>query len=160
MTELLMVLVLQTVLAFDLAAQSKPVLIVNPFSAAEGVELPYDLELLKSQLVAELKVMLGKRVAVHPNEPEIVQGAIYTLDAEFTGWRAGNAAMRALVGLGTGREATDIQYRLTDRSGSRVIERRDTVRANFYTQGSGSTGTLAHPIAQKIAERIKDAKLK
>ena len=30
----------------------------------------------------------------------------------------------------------------------------------LYTQNSGSSGTPAHPIAQKIAEGIKDAKLK
>jgi hypothetical protein len=34
------------------------------------------------------------------------------------------------------------------------------VRTNFYSQGAGSVGTLAHPIADKIADRIKEAKLK
>lgn len=40
-----------------------------------------------------------------------------------------------------------------------IIQGKDTVRTNFYSQGAGSTGTLAHPIAQKLAERIKKAKL-
>jgi hypothetical protein len=63
--------------------------------------------------------------------------------------------------LGSGREATDIQYRLTDGSGKKVVlERKDTIRTDFFSQGAGSTGTLAHPIAEKIADRIKDAKLK
>ena len=88
------------------------------------------------------------------------QGAVYTLDGEITGWRPGNAAKRLVVGLGSGREASDVQYRVTDRSGKKVVERQDTVRTNFYSQAAGSTGTLAHPIAQKIADRIKDAKLK
>jgi hypothetical protein len=74
---------------------------------------------------------------------------IYTLDAEITGWRPGNAAKRLIVGLGSGREASDIQYRVSDGSGKKVLERKDTVRTNFYSQGAGSTGTLAHPIAQK-----------
>ena len=62
--------------------------------------------------------------------------------------------------MGSGREASDIQYRVTDTAGKNVVERKDTIRTNFYSQGAGSTGTLAHPIAQKIADRIKDAKLK
>jgi hypothetical protein len=41
-----------------------------------------------------------------------------------------------------------------------VLEGKDTVRTNFFSQGAGSIGTLAHPIAQKLAERIKNAKLK
>jgi len=41
-----------------------------------------------------------------------------------------------------------------------IVDREDTVRTNFYSQAAGSTGTLTHPIAQKIADRIKDARLK
>jgi hypothetical protein len=62
--------------------------------------------------------------------------------------------------MGSGREASDIRYRVTDGSGKKALERTETVRTNFYSQGSGSSGTLAHPIAQKIAEGIKDAKLR
>ena len=49
---------------------------------------------------------------------------------------------------------------VSDASGKRVLDREDTVRTNFYSQAAGSTGTLTHPIAQKIADRIKDARLK
>jgi len=49
---------------------------------------------------------------------------------------------------------------VTDSSGQKLLEQKDTIRTNFYSQGAGSSGTLAHPIAQKLAERIKDAKLK
>jgi len=104
--------------------------------------------------------MLGKEFAIVAEAPTTPQGTVYTLDAEITAWRPGNAAKRILVGLGSGREATDIQYRVTDGSGKKVLERKDTIRTNFFSQGAGSTGTLAHPIAEKIAERIKDAKLK
>ena len=38
--------------------------------------------------------------------------------------------------------------------------RKDTIRTNLFIQGAVTTGTLAHPLAQKIAQRIKDAKLK
>ena len=64
--------------------------------------------------------------------------------------------------MGSGREASDIQYRVTDASGTTVVvvERKDTVRTNFYSQQAGSTGTLAHPIAQKIAERVRNVRLK
>ncbi len=65
-----------------------------------------------------------------------------------------------IVGFGAGRESADITYQVTDSTGTKVVDKKDTVRTNFYSQGAGSNGTLAHPFAQKIAERIKDAKLK
>ena len=143
-----------------LSSQVKPVIVVNVFTTASGVDLPYDMKLMHTQLVAEFKFMLGKEFDIVAETPPNPQGTLYTLDAEITAWRPGNAAKRILVGLGSGREASDIQYRVTDGSGKKVLERKDTIRTNFYSQGAGSTGTLAHPIAQKIAERIKDAKLK
>ena len=142
------------------SSQGKPVIVVQAFTTAAGVQLPYDLKLMQPQLVAEFKVMLGKQFDIAAEAPTPSPGTIYTLDGEITGWRPGNAAKRIIVGLGSGREASDIHYRVTDASGKQVLERKDTVRTNFFSQGAGSTGTLAHPIAQKIAERIKEAKLK
>jgi hypothetical protein len=149
-----------TLSAIAISAQGKPVIVVQPFTAAAGVELPYDMKLMQAQLVPELRVMIGKEFEVVAEAPATAHGTVYTLNGEITGWRAGNVAKRLLVGMGSGRESSDIRYSLSDQSGKKVIERSDTIRTNFYAQGSGSTGTLAHPIAQKIADRIKDAKLK
>lgn len=143
-----------------LLAQDKPVLVVQMFTTAPGVDLPYDMKLMHAQIVPEFKVMLGKDFDVVSEAPAAAAGKVYTVNAEIVAWRPGNAAKRLLVGLGSGREASDIQYRVTDSTGKNVVERKDTIRTNFYSQGAGSTGTLAHPIAQKIADRIKDAKLK
>jgi hypothetical protein len=144
-----------------LATQEKHVLVVHAFTVANGVELPYDMKLLQMQLVAELKVELKKEFTIVGETPAAPpETAPYTLDGEITGWRPGNAAKRLVVGLGSGREASDIQFNVTDSSGRKVLEQKDTIRTNFYSQGAGSSGTLAHPIAQKLAERIKDAKLK
>lgn len=144
--------------ALAVSAQEKPVLVVNPFTTGSGVELPYDLKQLHGQLVAELKVMLGKEFTVVAEAPSPAAGKVFTLDGQIVAWRPGNAAKRLLVGMGSGREASDIAYQLKDASGAKVLEKQDTIRTNFYSQGSGSTGTLGHPIAQKIAERIKSAK--
>jgi uncharacterized protein DUF4410 len=146
--------------AAALSSQGKPLVVVQPFTTASGVDLPYDMKAMQTQLVPEFKVMLGKEFDIVTEAPAAPRGAIYTLDAEITSWRPGNAAKRLLVGMGSGREASDIQYRVTDGSGRKVLERKETIRTNFYSQGTGSTGTLAHPIAQKIADGIKDAKLK
>ena len=147
-------------LSAGLSAQAKPVLVVQPFTTAPDVTLPYDMKLMQAQLIPEFKVMLGKQFEVVGEPPAAPPGNVYTLSAEITGWRAGNAAKRLLVGMGSGRESSDIQYRITDGAGKAVVHRKDTVRTNFYSQNAGSTGTLAHPIAQKIAEHIKGAKLK
>jgi hypothetical protein len=147
-------------LAAETSSQGKRVLVVQPFTLAPGVELPYDIKQLQAGLVADLRVQIGKEYEVVAEVPSAPQGTVYTLTGEVTGWRPGNAAKRLVVGLGSGREASDIHYRVTDNSSQNVIDRTDTIRTNFYSQGAGSIGTLVHPIAQKIAERIKDARLK
>jgi hypothetical protein len=160
MKKLALVIVGLVVSTIALPAQNKPVLVVQAFTLAPGVELPYDMKMMQAQLVAELKVELWKEFTVVAEAPAAPDGALYTLDGEITGWRPGNAAKRFLIGMGSGREASDIQYRVTDSSGRKVVDRKDTVRTNFYSQGAGSVGTLGHPLAQKIADRIKEAKLK
>jgi uncharacterized protein DUF4410 len=153
-------LILGLVSAVTLSSQPSRTVVVQPFTLATGVELPYDVKLLQTQLVADLKVQIGKEFTIVAEPPASPQGSVYTLDGVITGWRPGNAAKRIVVGLGSGREATDLHYRVTDGSGQPAIDRTDTIRTNFYSQGAGSVGTLVHPIAQKIAERLKDAKLK
>lgn len=156
-----LVLVIGLILsAADPSAQGRRVIVVEPFTLAAGVELPYDIKQLQAGLVADLKVQIGKEFEIVAEAPAAPQGSVYTLTAEITGWRPGNAAKRLIIGMGSGRESSDIRYRVVDSSGQSAIDRTDTIRTNFYSQGAGSVGTLIHPIAQKIAERIKDAKLK
>jgi len=140
--------------------QARPTLVIQPFTTGPGVELPYDLKQLQGQLVAEFKVMLGKEFEIVNEAPASAAGSVYVLDGVITGWRPGNAAKRMLVGMGSGRESTDVDYKVIDHSKKAVVDKQDTIRTNFYSQGAGSTGTLGHPIAQKISERIKAAKLK
>ena len=146
-------------LSVPLLSQAKRVVVVQPFTAAPGVELPYHLKLLQTQLIADLKVQVGKEFDIAAEPPAAAQGAVYTLHGEITGWRPGNAAKRMFVGLGSGREATDLHYWVTAGSSKPLIDQKDTIRTNFYSQNAGSVGTLVHPIAQKIAERLKNAKL-
>src|SRR5215510_9910025 len=123
----LVVLALSTIC---LSAQSKPLIVVQAFAAAPGVQLPYDLKVMQAQLVAELKVMLGREFDIAAEAPASATDRVYTLESEITGWRPGNAAKRVLVGLGSGREASDIAYRLSDGAGRRVFDRTDTIRTN------------------------------
>src|SRR5258708_37704932 len=104
--------------------------------------------------------MIGKDYDIVAEAPTAPQGTVYFLDAEITAWHPGNAAKRIIVGLGSGRETTEIQYQLTDGSGKKAVEHKDTIRTNFYSQAAGSTGTLGHPIAQNITEQIQDAQVK
>jgi hypothetical protein len=143
-----------------LSSQEKPVMVVQVFTAASDVVWPYDMKQMQAQIVAEFKVTLGKDFDIVAEAPTTPPSKVYTLATEVTAWHAGNAAKRIVVGLGSGRESADIQYRVTDGSGKKVLERKDTIRTSFFSQGAGSTGTIGHPFAEKIAERIKDAKLK
>ena len=154
---LVVVVVLSTV---GLSSEGKRVIVVQPFTTATGVQLPYDMKSMQSQLVAELNVELKQEFTVVGEAPAQADGSLYTLGGEFTAWHPGNAAKRMIIGVGSGRESSDIQYHVTDSTGQKVVDKKDTIRTNFYSQGQGSNGTLAHPIAQKIAQSIKDAKLK
>jgi hypothetical protein len=136
-------------------SQGKPAIVVHVFTAASDVVWPYDMKQLQAQAVAEFKVELRKNFDIVAEAPTAPQGNVYTLDTEITAWHPGNAAKRLIVGLGSGRESADIQYRVTDGSGKKLLDRKDTIRTTFYSQGAGSSGTLAHPFAVKIAERIK-----
>lgn len=155
-----LILLAVTIASGAVVAQDRPVLVVNALTTASDVSLPYDLKQLHGQLVAELKVMLGKQFEVVAEPSPTAKGTVYTLDGEIKAWRAGNAAKRLLVGFGSGRESADLQFHVSDASGKKIVEEEDTIRTNFYSQGAGSTGTLGHPFAQKISDRIKDAKLR
>ena len=43
-----------------LTAQDEPVIVVQVFTTAASVNLPYDMKLMHTQLIPEFKVMLGK----------------------------------------------------------------------------------------------------
>jgi hypothetical protein len=159
MKRILPIVIALVVSTIGVASQEKRVLVVQPFTVAKGIELPYDMKLMQTQLVAELKVELGKDFSVVSEAPSAPEGAIYALSGTISGWRPGNAAKRMFVGMGSGREASDIEFSVADSTGKKLVDRKETIRTNFYSQGAGSSGTLAHPIALKVADRIKEAKL-
>jgi len=100
--------------ATGLSSQNRRVIVVEPFTLATDVELPYDMKQLQVGLVADLKVQIGKEFEIVAEAPATPQGSVYRLTGEFTGWRPGNAAKRILVGMGSGREASDIHYLAAD----------------------------------------------
>ncbi len=66
-----------------------------------------------------------------------------------------------LLGMGSGRETAKIHYWLTEvATGKKVFEHTDTIRQAFWGNAyTSSVGQLAQPFADKIALRLKDAKL-
>lgn len=140
---------------------SKPFIVVNAFATTKEVVWPYDMKELQKQTVAELYAKVGKECEVASDLPTAGHGHVYTLSGEVTSWRPGNRAKRTLVGMGSGREAADIHYWLTDEAGEKAFDSKDTIRAEFWGNAyEGSVGQLAHPFADKIAGKIKSAKLK
>lgn len=157
--------------SFPLLAQEKPaappepvkssVIVVNTFTAAANVSWPYDMKEMQRQTVAEMKTKLGMQFDIVTEPPAVTPEHLYTLNGEVVGWRAGNAAKRAFIGMGSGREAADIHYWITDQTGEKRLDKKDTIRTEFWGSAfAGSVGQLAHPFADKISNRIRDAKLK
>jgi len=142
-----------------LAAQDKPAIVVHNFTATPGQPWPYDMKQMAAQTVAELQRKDGKRLDVAVEVPAN-QAKTFTLDGEVTEWHPGNRAKRLMVGLGSGRETAKIHYWLTDASGKKVFEHTDTIRAAFWGNGyADAVGQLAQPFADKIADRLAEAKL-
>lgn len=140
--------------------QPKPTLVIDSFVTAAGVVWPYDMNQLKFQTMGELMGKDGQYFYVVPEPPNDAKGAVYTLRGEVLEWHAGNRAKRILVGMGSGRETAKIHYWLTDASGKRIFDHTDTIRTAFLGNAyASSVGQLAQPFAEKIAERLKEAKL-
>ena len=61
----------------------------------------------------------------------------------------------------SGTKATrQIHFWLTDKDGKNVFERTDTIRQLFMRdKHEKSVGTPARPFREKVAERLKDAKV-
>jgi Domain of unknown function (DUF4410) len=141
------------------SAQDKPAIIVQTFKVASGQPWPYDMKQMAAQTVAELQRKDGKRFDV-ATEPPANEAKTYTLEGEATEWHPGNRAKRLVVGMGSGRETAKIHYWLTDSSGKKVFEHTDTIRAAFWGNSyADSVGQLAQPFADKIADRLAEAKL-
>jgi len=144
-----------------LGAQSKPPLVVNTFPTAKDVNWPYDPKQMQLQTITELKIKDGEFFEVVTEAPKDTNGKVLVLDGEILEWHAGNRAKRLMVGMGSGRETAKIHYWLTDQaSGKKVFEHTDTIRQAFWGNAyASSVGQLAQPFADKIADRLKDAKL-
>jgi hypothetical protein len=143
----------------QIKAQQKPAIVVHPFTTAAGTSWPYEMKQMTLQTVAELQNKDGKKFDISADAPA-GHSHIYTLDGEIEQWHPGNRAKRMLVGMGSGRETAKIHYWLTDETGKRVFEHEDMIRAEFWGNAyAESVGQLAHPFADKIAERLTQAKL-
>jgi hypothetical protein len=154
-------LMLTLVSIAEAIGQSKPTLVVNVFFVASGVSCPYDMNQLKLATIGELIQKDGQHFFVVPEPPSQGEGGVvYTLGGEVLEWHPGNRAKRLLVGMGSGRETAKIHYWLIDISGKKVFDHTDTIRQSFSGNPyAGSVGQLAQPFADKIAERLKAAKL-
>jgi hypothetical protein len=140
--------------------QSKPTIIVDTFVVANGVVWPYDMNQMKLETLGELIEKDGQSFWVLAEPLKDAKGAVYTLGGEVLEWHAGNRAKRIFVGMGSGRETAKIHYWLTDIRGKRVFDHTDTIRQAFSGNAyAGSAGHLTRPFADKVAERLKEAKL-
>jgi len=140
-------------------AQGKPSLVVHPFTVASRANWPYDMNQLVLQTITQLKIKDGAYFEVAAQATESGARA-YDLNGEILEWHAGNKATRMFVGVGTGRETAKIRYWLTDKDGKKVFEHTDTIRQAFWGNAyAESVGQLAQPFADKIAERLREAKL-
>jgi len=143
------------------SAQEKPGLVVHVFTIASGVDFPYDMKDLQAQAIGEIKAKDGEQFDVVSEAPSN-QARVYILDGEVQEWHKGNTAERLLIAAGSvaGRENAKIHFWLSDKDGKKVFEQTDVIRQLFMrNRHEKSTGMLARPFREKVAERLKEAKL-
>lgn len=159
--KILTILLVVVLLPLASWAAEKPVIVVHAFTMAGGTTWPYDMKQMQTEAVAELQAKFGNRFDIVTEAPGQAHGRIYTLNGEVTGWRPGNRAERTMIGWGSGRESADIHFWVTDETGEKKLDTRDTIRAELAgVQYQNSVGELARPFASKIVHRIGEAKLK
>ena len=142
-------------------AQEKPTLAVHAFTIASAVKCPYDMNQLQAEAITELKAKDGAQFDVVP-DASANQSGVYILDGEIVEWHKGNTAERMLLAAGSvaGRENAKIHYWLSDKDGKKIFEHTDTIRQGFMSNThEKNSGTLGQPFGEKIAERLKEAKL-
>ena len=116
---------------------------------------------LQTQAMGEIKAKDGDQFDVVRDAPSN-QARVYILDGEVLEWHKGNTAERLVIAMGSvaGRENVKIHLWLTDKDGKNVFERTDTIRQLFMRdKHEKSVGTPARPFREKVAERLKDAKV-
>jgi len=142
-------------------AAERPTNVVHAFTLASGVNWPYNMNEMQAGAVAAIKARDGDLFDVMADAPAS-QIRFYTLDGEVLAWHKGNTAERMLIAAGSvaGRENAKIHYWLTDKDGKKVFDHTDTIRQVWMENGhERSSGMLAKPFGEKVADRLKEAKL-
>jgi len=142
-------------------SQDKVVLVVKPFTLDSDAAFPYDLKQLQISVHAEIKTRFAKdAVDVVMESPASARGKVYTVEGQFSNWKGGSTAKRILVGFGSGREGVDFSFFVIDETGKKIIEREVRIKAPFIGSAyQGNVGQLAHPVADKIGDKVKDARI-
>jgi len=143
------------------SAQDKPAVVVHAFTVLPGVDFPYDMKSLQSQVIEELKTKDSDQFNAASDAPPTLAN-VYILDGEVLEWHKGNVAERMIIAMGSvaGRENAKIHFWLTDKDGKKVYEQTDIIRQLFMRNlHEKNSGLLAQPFADKIVERLKEAKM-
>src|ERR1700691_404034 len=106
----MVVLITLALIPVSLIAQERPIIVLHPFTAGADVAWPYDMKLMQTQTIAEVKAKVGKQYEIAEEAPTSGHSNTYMLDGEILAWHPGNRAERLLVGAGTGRENADIHF--------------------------------------------------
>src|SRR6266481_7081237 len=78
-----------------LQAQEKPAIVVQPFTTANGVSWPYDMQRMTSQTLAELQTKDGKKYEISTETP-LSRAHYYSLNAQVLAWHPATPPQRML----------------------------------------------------------------
>lgn len=76
------------------------------------------------------------------------------IDARLVKFKPGNAAVRAVVGLGAGRASARFEFTMTETKSGRVIWRKTIQATAAYFGSSGSSHGQRQELPERIAERL------
>jgi hypothetical protein len=135
------------------ASSGKPLIVVKLFTTASENTWPYDMKKMQVVTASEIESICEK-YEVTTDEIQAGRTHYYSLEGKVLSWHPGSMHWPV-----TSRENAEIQFWVSDESGKKVFESKDTIRGGMPNYGA-DVGFLLHPFADKIAHRLKYAKLR
>lgn len=137
-----------------------PVLVVQTVTVAPKVDWPYVPSKVQAQMIAILQARVGKKFDIVSTVPNGSR-KVYLLEIEIIAWNAG----AVFSPFGSRRESATVRYWVIGPHSKKVFEQTDVIREPYIraigseSAGAPIVGHLADSLANKIALRLKSAKL-
>lgn len=145
------------------AQAAKPTIVVQPFSAKQGVDWPYDFALLQKETVAKLQDKLKEKAEVVTTAPAGGGGDVYTVQGQIVRMYQRNDLDAHSGGVASNNDVITVQFWLADASGKHIFDKTTTYSepstGSYSDAVFGTSGPMAKDLESDIAGKVSGAKI-